>query len=194
MTSVTDTPSASEFSEDVAQKTNPIDRLIWSVALRFGTKAKEVERFLKFLVVGTLGATIDLGILNLLQSTMLPPSGPHEVWNIRLAATIAFVTAVSSNFVWHRYWTYPDSRSRPIPLQVVQFFSVNIVAVGMRLVLVSLLYRPLGSFAQDLIGNEAWDTEKINQIGTNLSQMISMGIALFWNFFANRYWTYGDVD
>jgi putative flippase GtrA len=133
-------------------------------------------------------------MLNVLQSTILPPSGLHEAWHVRLAATLAFTTAVSSNFIWNRYWTYPDSRSRSIPLQVVQFFTVNIVAVGMRLILVSLLYRPLGSFAQDMLGNEAWDAEKVNQIGTNISQMMSMGIALFWNFFINRYWTYNDVE
>lgn len=194
MTSVTETPSNSDFSEDVAPKNNPIDRFIWSIALRFGTKAKEVERFLKFLVVGTIGAIIDLSMLNVLQSTILPPAGPHEAWHIRLAATLAFTTAVSSNFIWNRYWTYPDSRSRSIALQVLQFFAVNIVAVGMRLILVSLLYHPLGSLAQDLLGDKEWDAEKVNQIGTNLSQMLSMGIAIFWNFFINRYWTYNDVQ
>ncbi len=194
LTSVPDTTSATNFSEQISPKSNPLDRMIWSISMRFGTKAKEVERFLKFLVVGTFGAIIDLSMLNLLQSTILSPSGAHEAWNIRLAATLAFTTAVSSNFVWNRYWTYPDSRSRPIMLQLVQFFTVNIVAVGMRLLLVSLLYQPFGSFAQDIIGNESWDVEHTNQIGTNLSQMLSMGIALFWNFFINRYWTYGDVE
>ncbi len=173
---------------------NFINRFIWSVASRFGGKSKEVERFLKFLVVGTIGAIIDLGTLNLLQSTILSPSGAHEVIHVRLATSTAFTAAVTSNFIWNRYWTYPDSRSRPITLQLVQFFIVNITAVAFRVVLVSLSYGLLGDLAYEVARNPGWDDATVNQIGTNLAQTLSMGIALFWNFFVNRYWTYGDVD
>ena len=176
------------------QNANIIDRLILAIANRFGDKSKEVERFLKFAVVGTLGAIIDIGMLNLLQSTILPPSGTNELIHVRLATGTSFVAAVSSNFIWNRYWTYPDSRSRPILLQLAQFFLVNITAVIFRLILVSLTYSGLGNLAQDIVQNESWDDETINQIGTNIAQLISMGIAMFWNFFANRYWTYGDVE
>ena len=176
------------------QNTNIINRVIWTISSRFGNKSKEVERFLKFAVVGTLGAIIDIGMLNLLQSTLLPPSGANELIHVRLATGTSFVAAVSSNFIWNRYWTYPDSRSRPIFLQLIQFFLVNITAVIFRLILVSLTYSSLGNLAQDILQNESWDEETINQIGTNIAQLISMGIAMFWNFFANRYWTYGDVE
>ena len=56
----------------------PIDGLIVAVArIVGGKKAKEVERFLKFASVGTLGAIIDLGTSNLLMATILSPIGPH---------------------------------------------------------------------------------------------------------------------
>ncbi len=186
---------ASESHERIdTGRPNIINRLIWVIASRFGGKAKEVERFLKFAVVGTIGAIIDIGMLNLLQSTILSPSGPHELIHVRVATATAFTAAVTSNFIWNRYWTYPDSRSRPIILQLVQFFIVNTVAVGFRLVLVSLTYSPLGELAYELVPNVDWDETVQNQVGTNIAQAMAMVIAMFWNFFVNRYWTYSDVD
>lgn len=170
-----------------------ITRIIQAIATRFGNKAKEVERFLKFAVVGVIGASIDFGTLNLLQSTLLPPSGPHEQLFVRLATGTSFTLAVTSNFIWNRYWTYPDSRSRPIFLQLIQFFIVNIIAVVFRLVFVGATYNLFGDFVYDITG-AGWDTETTNQIGTNLAQAIASGVAMFWNFFVNRYWTYSDVD
>ena len=171
-----------------------LDRIILAVAARFGDKAKEVERFLKFAVVGTIGAVIDFGVLNLLQSTVLPPTGDNETLYVRLATGTAFTTAVISNFFWNRYWTYPDSRSRPILLQLFQFFVVNTIAVIFRLIYVGLLYAPLGELIRDTFGQDDWTTKTTNQVGTNLAQGTAMVFAMFWNFFVNRYWTYSDVD
>src|SRR5258708_4148907 len=98
-------------SSTLKKSVNPINGLILAIAARFGTKSKEVERFLKFAVVGTIGAVLDFGILYILQATILPP---HTTLNVVIATTISFLTAVCSNFIWNRYWTYPDSRSRPI--------------------------------------------------------------------------------
>ena len=84
----------------------PIDRLIISVAQRFGgDKAKELERFIKFAFVGLLGFVIDSGTVIILQNSLLPPvtaaNEPLDA-NVALATTVAFVLAVCSNFVWNR--------------------------------------------------------------------------------------------
>ena len=80
-------------------------------------KAKEIERFFKFALVGTLGAVIDFGTLNLLILIF--------GLNKALANTCSFTAAVLSNFTWNRLWTFPESRNRPIIPQLVQFFLVN---------------------------------------------------------------------
>jgi putative flippase GtrA len=36
--------------------------------------------------------------------------------------------------------------------------------------------------------------ETINQIGTLTAQLMAIGFVMIWNFFANRYWTYNDVE
>lgn len=172
---------------------NILDRIIWLLASRFGERAKEVERFLKFAIVGGFGAVVDFSILNILELTVFPPSGSHEGLNVALATGTAFTSAVVSNFIWNRYWTFPDSRSRSLSVQLSQFFVVSIVGLLFRLVFVSASYSVLGDFLESLLHTQQ-DAEGINRLGSNLAQAISIVIVLFWNYFANRYWTYSDVE
>lgn len=178
---------------------NPLDRLVLWVAGRFGEKSKEVERFLKFAIVGAIGWVIDFGVLNLLQSTILVPVEPNQTVKVVLASGTSFTLAVLSNFTWNRYWTYPDSRSRSVRRQLVQFFIISVMALGFRAVFIGstfAFFGQLGSGALAAAGVISPDVgaATVNQIGTNIAQGIAVVLMLFWNFFANRYWTYSDVD
>lgn len=182
----------SELSE---VKKNPIDRLILAVAGRFGTKSKEVERFLKFAVVGALGFVVDLGTLVILQATILPPVNDESVV---IATTIAFLAAITSNFIWNRFWTYPDSRSQSVRKQFIQFTFISLIGWLSRTVWIRLSYAPLGALLLPLVsrispGFAAADNAEA-RLGSIASQMIGVVVVMFWNFFANRYWTYSDVD
>ncbi len=89
---------------------NPLDGPILAIANRIGgKKSKEVERFLKFMIVGSIGAVIDSGTLFILQATILPPTLQNPDWNVAIAESIAFIMAISSNYTWNCFWTYPDS-------------------------------------------------------------------------------------
>ena len=150
-------------------------------------KRKEIIRFLKFSVVGTIGASVDFGLLYLLH----PVLGLHIV----LANTCSFTAAVLSNFVWNRYWTYPDSRSKPIRTQLLQFFVVNAVGWGINTGILLLLRGPFVHLV-DAIGHDIdllADPELIYKVGYNLAKAAATGVVLFWNFFINRIWTYSDV-
>jgi putative flippase GtrA len=177
----------------------PIDGLIRAIAGRVGgSKAKEVERFLKFAMVGTLGAVIDLGTSNLLMATVLPPVGDSRDFHIALAATISFIAAVLSNFTWNRYWTYPDSRSTPLIQQLGQFAAVSVSGWLGRTTWV-VLSTPflIGLVESALIAAESplvQSEHTVNQMGGTLAVLIAIFIVMIWNFFVNRYWTYGDVD
>lgn len=177
---------------------NLIDRIILLIAGRFGEKGKEVERFLKFATVGAMGAVVDFTVLNLLQSTVLPPIDPNHNLKIALASGIAFYTAVTSNFIWNRYWTYPDSRSRSARRQLAQFAFVSSGGAIFRILFVSTTFHAFGVAGVDVL--EALSlvsevsTEAINRLGTNIAQGIAIVIVMFWNFFINRYWTFNDVD
>ena len=163
-----------------------------------GTKAREVERFPKFATVGVIGAIIDFGVLNLLQATILHPEEPYITLKVALATGTAFVSAVTSNFVWNRYWTYPDSRSRPLRQQWLQFFIVSIIGLAFRLVWVRTLFNPFGHLGADVLSSigavETMADATTRRLGTNIAQFFAVWIVMVWNFFANRYWTYNDVE
>lgn len=146
---------------------------------------RERNRFLKFSVVGAFGALVDFGTFHLMMSLFkIPP-----VW----AQGISFTAAIISNFVWNRLWTYPDSRSKPITSQLVSFFVVNIVGLGIRTPIFSGLeepFRNLFSRMQFLpIGFVTAD-----RLGYTFALGIAVVVVMFWNFFINRIWTYNDVD
>jgi len=175
-----------------------LNDLIRRASVRFGGgKAKELERFIKFFIVGGIGFVVDFGTLNILQATILKPT-PDSPLPVILATTIAFTAAVSSNFIWNRYWTYPDSRSQPVVKQLVQFFIVNILGWVFRLGIVVALYVPFGQIGASVLNAVSAGTvstpEMQARIGTNLAQALAVAIVMLWNFFVNRYWTYSDVQ
>ncbi len=142
----------------------------------------ERRRFLKFATVGALGAVVDFGTFNLLTLLTSIPA--------LVASVISFLTAVTHNFIWHRYWTYPDSRSKPVTKQWVQFGTVSLIGLSIRTPLFALLEKPLIGLFQRLalplpLSATFW--------GHNLALAIVIGIVMIWNFVANRFWTYNDV-
>lgn len=182
---------------------NPLDVPIAVVAERVGgSKSKEVERFIKFAIVGAIGAIIDFGTLFVLQATLLPPLDPNKDLKVALASTIAFLAAVISNFVWNRLWTYPDSRSRSMRRQLVQFTSISAIGWVGRTLWISLSYRFLGEalmpvflpeiqiFRPGYIPSESAEAK----LGTLVAWFIGVIVVMVWNFLANRYWTYNDVS
>lgn len=183
----------------IQERTNPLDRAIVTLARRSGDRAQEVERFLRFSVVGVIGAVVDLGTLTLLQATLLPPSSNSLV---ALATAIGFTAAVINNFLWNRYWTYPDSRSRSIRRQLLQFSLVNVVGLAVRTTLISATYGFLGATLMPLalpllrmLRPEYLPSATAEaKFGTFAAWVLAVIVVMLWNFFINRYWTYSDVD
>jgi putative flippase GtrA len=133
---------------------------------------RELRRFIKFAIVGTIGAGVDFGILNLM----------HKVfgWDLLWSNTLSFSCAVLSNFTWNRLWTFPESRQRPIVTQLPQFALVNVIGLLINnFVLINL---------QAIFRNYIPDP-----FDYNLAKAIAIIIVLFWNFGANRIWTYRGI-
>ncbi len=148
------------------------------------TNPRERSRFLRFAFVGVVGAVIDFGVANLLIKFFGTP-----LW---LAGTVSFICAVISNFLWNRYWTYPDSRSKPIGQQVVQFTVVSIAGLVIRIPTLALLEPPILAVINGLPFQLPLFTPAT--LAKNITLAIAVIIVMFWNFFVNRYWTYNDVE
>jgi len=147
------------------------------------TNPRERIRFLRFAVVGIIGAVVDFGMMNLL----------NQVFYIlyEVAGTISFIAAILSNFIWNRYWTYPDSRSKPLVKQLVVFAVVNALGLAIRLPILTYLEPLMLKFFQQLpVDLPVFDPSFYAE---NFTLAVAVVIVMFWNFFVNRYWTYNDV-
>ena len=93
--------------------------------------SSETRRFIKFSIVGAIGFIIDTGALNI----MIGYLGMTTSLLRLIAKTISFTLALTSNFFWNRYWIYPDSRSKSVRLQAVQFTVVNLIGLALNLLI-----------------------------------------------------------
>ena len=133
------------------------------------THPKEFSRFIKFALVGALGAVIDFGLLNLMRGEF--------GWALLWANTLSVSVAMVSNFVWNRLWTFPESRVRKKRSQLPQFALVNLVG----LIINNVIVLGFDFLLEPHIG-EPWSY--------NVAKVFAIGIVLFWNFGINRLWTY----
>ena len=116
----------------------------------------------RFSTVGATGYVVNLATFTLcLRQLGL---------DYRLAATVAFLVAVTSNFVWNRRWTFePSPRARH--LQALRFFAVSAVAFVFSLGLLQLLVEPGG-------------------LPHVLAQALSVAAATPLTFAGNKLWTF----
>ena len=153
-------------------------------------KRQELVRFLKFCVVGTIGTAIDFGLLNLLYNVL----GLNQV----LSNVISVSTATVNNYTWSRFWVYPETKNQKGAQKFLQFVVVSIIALGLNTGILWVTDRWILGEAGLLSGMVAplagWLNAEHSVLSSNGAKVIATGIVLFWNFFANRMWTFSDVD
>ena len=130
----------------------------------------EIVRFVKFSIVGTSGAIVHGGLLNLLILLF----GVEKVY----ANAAGFILAVMNNFLWNKIWVYPESKGQGAKVQLAQFVAVNVVG----LLINQIVFLTLDRY---LFGGIP--------LGYNLAWAGAVIVVLFWNFGVNRLWTFGDV-
>ena len=151
--------------------------------MNFPGNSREWKRFFRFSIVGAVGAGVDFLTFNLFFALLgLPPV---------LSSVISFLAAVTSNFILNRHWTYPDSRSKDIGTQMAQYGLVNLIGLLIR----TPIFAGLGTLLiAALNGRKLPLSLSTYVVAHNLALGCAIGVVLFWNFFINRYWTYGDVE
>jgi putative flippase GtrA len=144
---------------------------------------KERIRFLKFATVGAIGSVLDIVIMNLLT----------HLFNLRLvyAGTLSLICAIMSNFMLNRYWTYPDSRSRPLLHQMSMFFLVNLIGIAFRIPILHFVEPPMARAFESMAHLSHTSAQFLAK---NATLAFAIGVVMIWNFFINRYWTYNDID
>lgn len=159
-----------------------VDRALVRVSAITGLSTAELTRFVKFATVGAIGMVVDLTVLNVLYRLVLPVLVPGLSDEVRLimANSISFSVAVLSNFTWNRLWTFPESRQRPLGRQLVQFTVVNVIGLGINNLVLWLVFQVTQQFLPD-------------PFDYNVAKITAIGVVLFWNYGANRLWTYRGI-
>ena len=135
----------------------------------FNQTSNEMTRFTRFLTVGALGTFLDFGLLTVFKLIGLPTLP---------ANSLSFSAGVVNNFTLNSRWTFADRRNGNWRAQFVQFLLVSLVGLAINNAIVLLLEVPLGAW----IGDAAW--------GYAPAKVVATGVVVFWNYFANRNWTF----
>lgn len=138
----------------------------------------EMRRFAKFATVGIGGFITQFILVNLLVQM----GGVNET----LANAIGFLAAVTQNFFLNRRWTFPESRSRDAGRQMVQFFIVSTVGLVLNTIVFTIVHLLLEPFWLSVIANP----RLAHAVSYNFALCVAVGVVFFWNFAANRMWTY----
>jgi putative flippase GtrA len=143
---------------------------------------KEQKRFAKFAIVGAVGTIVDYSVFNIFAYAL----GFEEI----VAQGISFTVAVISNFILNRYWTFRDSRSKRLRVQLFQYVLVNFVGLLIRTPIfagfVAVFTGLLAGQALPFGIDPVW-------LAHNLALAGAIGVVLLWNYFVNRRWTFSDA-
>ena len=146
-------------------------------------KLFEKHRFIKFAIVGISGTIVDFAIFNFLSILISLP--------IILSSIFSFCVAVVNNFYWNRNWTYPESQETSSRDQLTKFFIVSLLGLIFRTFLFSAIEGPTINLVENQFGN-LFSLDPV-VVGHNLALASVIIIILFWNYFANRFWTYKNT-
>lgn len=124
---------------------------------------------------------MDFGVFNLLVSL----AGVAPL----LASVASFCCAVVSNYTFNRLWTFPESRRKRKRIQLPQYTVVSVVGLAIR----TPIFSVASSAYLAALGGRGLLGLSADTIAHNLALATAIGAVMLWNFFANRYWTFGDV-
>jgi len=122
-------------------------------------------QLVKFGVVGGSGYVVNLAVF----AAAVKLGDLHHL----VAATLAFLVAVTNNFWWNRHWTF-GARDGHAGFQAARFFSVSVGAFVFGAAMLELLVNVAG----------------MPEIG---AQALSIAAATPLNFVGNKMWSFGPT-
>lgn len=129
-----------------------------------------VKQFIKFGVIGFMGAIIDFGILNLLAVLF------H--FNVYFSAAISFALAATNNFYWNKKWTFRGQAiGKKIHIQYMQYLLIAIVGFFLNLLILRMFLPYFGNL---------FNLDINNALVLNLSKIIATLVVMMWNFIGSK--------
>lgn len=121
-------------------------------------------QLVKFCAVGGSGVLVNMLVFSTLTEWVF---SVHHL----IAATLAFIVALTNNFWWNRHWTF-GARDGHAGFQAARFFTVSLIAFGIQVSILELLVTGAG-------------------LPAILAQALSIAAATPVNFIGNKMWSFG---
>ena len=142
-----------------------------------------VRQLVKFGIVGASSTIINLVVLYVMLRLV------HGHWYDRyIDTTVAFLVSVVNGYYWNRRWTFRSAPARAVHTQFTQFVLINLVGLGLDWLFILLISSPLERELRLI--ESGWPPDKIERVAVLAAQLIATAVIVFWNFFANRHWTF----
>lgn len=130
-------------------------------------KQQSVRQFIKFCFVGASGTVVDWVFYFAFTRWL----GLFYL----TAKALSFILAASNNYIWNRIWTF-RSQEKKIAQQFLKFFVVSTVGLGLNTFIMYIV-------VDRVRWSDLWGL------------IVATALVMFWNFFANKIWTFrGDTD
>lgn len=130
----------------------------------------------RFGLVGLVGLVIDVGVFNLLRSTILSPDAFHE--GPVLAKVISTSIAIIANWLGNRFWTFRSERRPHMWREGLEFV---VVSVGGMLIALGCLW-----FTHYVLG---FTSALADNISTNV---IGLALGTAFRFWLYRTWVFRE--
>lgn len=137
-----------------------------------GRRLPVAYQFSKFLLVGGLNFLIDLGVLNLLIALTAITGGFYAV----VFKALSFLAAVTSSFLWNKFWTFRSLSVEAVGLQFVGFLTVAGLGLGLN---AGIFYA-----VNDLVGPQGAIPPRT---WANIAAFVAASLGLAWNFIGYKY-------
>lgn len=141
-----------------------------------------IKIFVKFGLVGASGVLVNMLIYTGLITLNV---------NYLVAATVAFLFAVSSNFYLNFIWTFKGKgKGKSVKKKYLHFFIISLLnfIVNLSILKVAVEFLSVNELTYDIITKYAGSNpDKVIKI---IAQMIGIGVATFFNFFGNYFITF----
>lgn len=138
------------------------------IVLRLATRRRGLRQLIKFAIVGAVNTIIDW----LVYWLIITVTG----WNVQilkqLAKALSFTVSATSSYIMNRQWTFRSTNSN-ISREALKFFLVSSFGLVLNNLFFYIITGILGY--RDIFG-----------------LIIATALVTFWNFFANRHWTFKE--
>jgi len=139
-------------------------KIVWRLFLR----RQGLRQFVKFALVGLFNTGVDWVIFSILR---VPLSGRGQ-WGRQLAKAGSFIVAATSSYILNRHWTF-RSTDKQIARQAARFMAVSLIGLVANNAIFYVVTSPNLLRFPDIYG-----------------LIIATAGVTFWNFFANKRWTF----